>query len=63
MIAEVLTKLVPLTVRVNEEPPAVALFGEVLVRCGTGLLTVKLNPLEVPPPGVGLNTVTVAVPA
>src|SRR4029077_17508033 len=27
------------------------------------LLIVKVKPFEVPPPGVGLNTVTVAVPA
>ena len=60
--AEVLTKFVPFTVSVNDGPPAVAVLGERLVRCGKGLLIVKVNPFEVPPPGVGLNTVTVAVP-
>ena len=33
-----------------------------LVVVGTGLLTVNVNALDVPPPGVGLNTVTDEVP-
>ena len=60
------TKLVPVTVRVNADPPAVAEEGDMVERVGTGLLAavmVKVNPPEVPPPGVGLKTVTVAVPA
>ena len=57
------TKLEPLTVSVKAEPPAVPLVGESELIDGTGLLMVKLNPLDVPPPGVGLKTVTVAVPA
>ena len=60
------TKLVPLTVRVNADPPAVAELGERELRAGTGLFAavmVKVNPPEVPPPGVGLKTVTLAVPA
>jgi hypothetical protein len=59
-------KLVPLTVRVNPDPPAVADEGLMLVVVGTGLsgtLIVKVCALEVPPPGVGLKTVTLVVPA
>jgi hypothetical protein len=62
---EPLTKFVPLTVRVKAAPPAVAEVGEMLDTDGTGLgvaLTVNVCAFEVPPPGVGLNTVTVAVP-
>ena len=57
------TKLEPITVRVNAEPPAVTLAGDSEVNAGTGLFIVKVCPPEVPPPGAGLNTVTVAVPA
>lgn len=60
------TKLFPFTVRVNAAPPAVAEVGERLVVTGAGLvagLMVKVWVLEVPPPGVGLKTVTAAVPA
>jgi hypothetical protein len=58
-------KLVPLTVSVNPVPPAVAEEGLKLVVVGTGLgaMIVKVWALEVPPPGVGLKTVTLAVPA
>ena len=59
-------KFVPLTVRVKPAPPAVADEGLKLVVVGTGLsgtLIVKVWALEVPPPGVGLKTVTLAVPA
>lgn len=45
-------KLEPLTVRVNPEPPAVALAGDMLVSDGTGLFTVKARDELVPPPGV-----------
>jgi hypothetical protein len=58
-------KPLPLTVSVNPAPPAVAEAGLRLVVTGTGLfiaLIVKLWALEVPPPGVVLNTVTWAVP-
>src|SRR5262245_1420831 len=34
-----------------------------LVSAGTGLLMVKLRLFELPPPGVGLFTLTLAVPA
>jgi len=63
---EPLTKLLPLTVSVKAAPPAVAEEGLRLVVTGTGLvaaLIVKVWLLEVPPPGAGVNTVTVAVPA
>ena len=52
----------PLTVSVKARPPAVALDGESEVIDGAGLLMVNVAPLDVPPPGAGLNTVTVAVP-
>jgi hypothetical protein len=60
---ELETKFVPVTVRVNAAPPAVALEGESEVAPGFGLLIVKVSPLDVPPPGVGFITVTDAVPA
>jgi hypothetical protein len=50
-------------VRVKSEPPADAELGERVERVGTGLLMVKVCDPDVPPPGVGLKTVTVAVPA
>ena len=61
--AEVFTKLLPFTVNVNAVPPAFAVAGLRLVVVGTGLLIAKATAFEVPPPGVGVNTVTVAVPA
>jgi hypothetical protein len=49
---------------VNVAPPAVAVGGLRLEIAGAeGLLIVKVRELDVPPPGVGLNTVTWAVPA
>jgi hypothetical protein len=58
------TKLVPVTVRVKAGPNAVTLAGESgEVVVGTGLLTVKLIAAEVPPPGVGVKTVTGKIPA
>jgi hypothetical protein len=59
---EVLRKLVPLAVSVNATPPAVALVGEIEVSEGRGLLMVKVWGLEVPPPGAGFTTVTLALP-
>ena len=47
----------------NWAPPTVAEVGLNVVVVGTGLFIVNVNPDDVPPPGVGLNTVTVAVPA
>ena len=66
LTTELEIKFVPLTVRVKAVPPAVADVGLRLVVVGTGLsgtLIVKVWELEVPPPGVGLKTVTRAVPA
>ena len=58
-------KPVPFTVRVNAALPDVALAGdsELIVGIGLAALIVKTAFPEVPPPGVGLNTVTCAVPA
>src|ERR1035437_2072962 len=57
------TKLVPLTVMMNCASPTFLLVGEMLVVVGTRLLTVKGCAFEVPPPGVGLTTVTLTVAA
>jgi hypothetical protein len=60
-------KLLPVTVSVKADPPLAAEEGFNVVATGTGLLAaefiVKVSPDDVPPPGVGLKTVTVAVPA
>jgi hypothetical protein len=59
-------KLFPVTDSVKEDPPFAAEEGLIDIATGKGLLLeviVKVNPEDVPPPGVGLNTVTVAVPA
>lgn len=60
------TKLLPFTVSVKLPLPAVTEVGEMLVMEGTGLLlvpvTVNTAAVEVPPPGVGLVTVTLNVP-
>src|SRR5207247_2103434 len=55
-------KFVPVAVSVNAAPPAAALLGESELSVGTGLLIVNVCALEAPPPGVGLKTVTGAVP-
>ena len=60
---EVLTKFVPLTVRVNPASPAVLVEGEMVVVVGTKLLTVNVCALEVPPPGAEFVTVMLNVPA
>jgi hypothetical protein len=57
------TKLDPVTVTVKAAVPATTAFGFREVTVGTGLSTVNVNPLEVPPPGAGVVTVTMAVPA
>jgi hypothetical protein len=57
------TKPVPLTDSVNAGPPAMAEVGLIAEISGSGLLIVKFMALEVPPPGVGVKTVTAAVPA
>jgi hypothetical protein len=55
------TKPVPFTVSVKDAPPAVTDVGLILVVVGRGLKTVKVCALEVPPPGVGLKTLMLAV--
>src|SRR5208282_1061935 len=57
------TKLDPLTVSLNEAPPAVLFLGERVVRAGTGLSMANGSVPEAPPPGPGLLTETWAVPA
>jgi len=54
------TKLVPVTVRLNVELPAMALEGVSELVVGVGALTAKLLELEVVPPGV--CTLTAAEP-
>jgi hypothetical protein len=56
------TKPVPFTVNEKAGPPAVALVGESAVMAGAGLLTANVELAEVPPPGVGLVTVTGKLP-
>ena len=61
LMMELLRKPVPVTVRVKADEPAVALAGESLVMAGAGFRaaeTVKVTMFEVPPPGVGLVTIT-----
>ena len=60
---EPFTKFVPVTVSVKAAPPAVALVGERAVMVGAGLLMVNATLPEVPPPGAGVVTDTLAVPA
>jgi hypothetical protein len=58
------TKLVPVTVSVNAAPPATAELGLTDSTVGAGLLIVSVNAvLDVPPPGAGVEMVTIAVPA
>src|SRR5216683_212002 len=59
---DVVTKFVPLTVRVNDGPPAVALVGEIEVIDGKGLLIANVAAADAPPPGAGFVTVTLTVP-
>ena len=61
-------KLLPFTVNVNAALPATAVFGLIEVATGTGLLIttgliVKFSKPLVPPPGPGVYTEIVAVPA
>ncbi len=61
---ELFTKPVPVTVRVNPGSPTVAVVALSEVTVGSGLLTVKVSAgVDVPPPGAGLDTVTVSAPA
>src|ERR1700722_15456074 len=63
LTAEVATKFVPFTVSVRAAPPTVVLAGESDVAVGTGLGTENDTLADVPPPGFGLVTVTLNVPA
>ena len=58
-----LTKFVPVMVRVKLSLPATAVAGLMLLIVGNGFVMVKVAVLDVPPPGAGLKTVTLAVPA
>jgi hypothetical protein len=60
---ELLTKFVPVMVRVNPPLPATVVAGLMLLIVGKGFVMVKVAVLDVPPPGAGLKTVTFAVPA
>ena len=60
---EPVTKLVPFTVRVNAEPPAVADDGLMELSVGTGLLIVKFTEFDVLPPGLAAETATVPAAA
>src|SRR3970282_477611 len=53
---ELLLKLVPVTVNSKAASPAPLLVGRMLVSVGSGLFTVSVLGLELPPPGRGLNT-------
>jgi hypothetical protein len=66
LTVEAATKFVPLTVRAKGALPASTPVGEIIVIVGTRfvlLVMVKFAAFEVPPPGVGLVTVTATVPA
>ncbi len=62
---ELVLKPEPFTVSVTPAPPTVAAAGLRAASTGTGFTAsmVKLCAFDVPPPGVGLNTSTDAVPA
>ena len=57
-----LAKPVPVRVRVNAAPPAVALVGESDVRPGDEPVTANVTEALVPPPGAGFVTVTGKLP-
>ena len=57
------TKLEPVIVRVKAAPPVVPVSGEIVLKVGAGLLMVKVEVFDAPPPGVGLETTIEAVPA
>ena len=60
---ELLMKADPFNVNVKAEEPAVAEFGAIVTRTGTGTVMVKVATLEdTPPPGMGVKTVTAAMP-
>lgn len=57
-----MTKFVPVTDIWNDAAPVEAELGERLLIVGAGLETVKVLDPDMPPPGVGLKTVTAEVP-
>jgi hypothetical protein len=57
------TKPVPVRVNVKAAPPAVAEVGAIDVSAGAEPLIANMRVPDVPPPGAGFVTVTVAVPA
>src|SRR5262245_10821057 len=59
-----LTNMVPFTVRVSGPLPSGADVGDrdVITGVGLGPMMVKVWAVDVPPPGVGVKTVTAAVP-
>src|SRR5205823_13674610 len=65
-MTEVIAKLFvfEVAVSVNAAPPAVAVVGEIELSVGAGFVAVMLNvfAVDVPPPGVGVKTVTEALP-
>ena len=61
--ADVVTKLVPFTVKVKAPEFTSFDVGDKVVIVGTGLFTLRPTALEVPPPGLGLTTVTEIDPA
>ena len=68
LITDPLMKSVPVTVKVNELLPAMAVLGLIAVSTGGGLLTITVPMVKTiaplaPPPGVPVNTVILAVPA
>ena len=60
---EVLAKLLPMQINVRVTAPEMTDTGEMELNTGIGALMLNVNDPEVPPPGVGLTTVMVAVPA
>ena len=66
LTVELATKFVPVNVRVNAAPPTVALVGLIMLSVGAGLGVLEMLKtiagVEVPPPGAGLVTVTLALP-
>jgi hypothetical protein len=57
------TKFVPVTVSEKPTSPAKAELRSSATTVGVGLSTANFDALDVPPPGAGLETVTVAAPA
>jgi hypothetical protein len=57
-----LRKLLPFTVRVKPLSPTAFVVGDIEVMLTSGYVMVKVAAPEVPPPGVGVNTVTLADP-